>query len=549
MRTARIILIAAVVLTAAWLAALLFAPLPAPTRPPPRRAAPVEPAPPAPPRPAAGGAARGASSGAPRAAPAPRALRPQAPPAATNGAAAIPGEYVFGFFNRADRDAFIRAAEAGGIAVLDRLDVGNAVRIRTDDERRLAALLAEAPLALKRSPNYATRIPSPAEAPSDAPAAVRERFAEEWRTALGMSGMPAARGAGALVAVLDTALRPHPALLEPNITRADIGATGAADGPAAWHGTAVASIIAGAEGGLTGVAPAADLLGIPVLDGEGRGDAFTVAKGIVEAVNRGAAVINLCLGTEGDSFILEEAVRYAVERGVAVVASVGNEGADGARYPARYDGVVGVASVDALGRPAGFSNRGAGVDLAAPGVAVPAAGGEGAVARISGTSASAPFVSGALALLMGAGRLSAAEAVAVLERCANDVGAPGKDDATGAGMIDLARIAERDTPGVRDIAVGFPHVYAAADGRLAVAVTAQNRGTEPLADAKLEMTVNRVTRVASRAALAPGETLAAEIRLSGGQERADVSALATFAGGNDVRPANNAVGVVLKLER
>ena len=65
------------------------------------------------------------------------------------------------------------------------------------------------------------------------------------------------------------------------------------------------------------------------------GDSFTVARGIVEAVDRGAQVINMSLGGESSSSVLEQAVRYAQSNGVTVVAAVGNEGREGVTYPAR----------------------------------------------------------------------------------------------------------------------------------------------------------------------------------------------------------------------
>ena len=75
-----------------------------------------------------------------------------------------------------------------------------------------------------------------------------------------------------------------------------------------------------------GIAPSASLLSIRVLDGEGR-RLFTVAKGIVEAANRGQ-VINLVL-LAGGNIVLKNAVDYARAKGSLVVAAVGNEGVSG----------------------------------------------------------------------------------------------------------------------------------------------------------------------------------------------------------------------------
>src|SRR5205823_5202141 len=85
------------------------------------------------------------------------------------------------------------------------------------------------------------------------------------------------------------------------------------------HGTHVAGII-------HLVAPDAQLLIVRVLDADGRGNMVDVAAGIRWAVNQGAKVINLSLGSSthsGDA--LEHALDEAVTRGVVVVAAAGNQ--------------------------------------------------------------------------------------------------------------------------------------------------------------------------------------------------------------------------------
>ena len=65
------------------------------------------------------------------------------------------------------------------------------------------------------------------------------------------------------------------------------------------HGTAVASLIVGNSNQQRGISPAAELISVRVLDGEGRGDSFTLAEGIVAAVDQGAKVLSLSLGSGG----------------------------------------------------------------------------------------------------------------------------------------------------------------------------------------------------------------------------------------------------------
>ena len=88
-----------------------------------------------------------------------------------------------------------------------------------------------------------------------------------------------------------------------------------------------------------------------------------MAEGIVQAVDRGAKVINLSLGGTGESKVLKNAVDYAQSNGALVVAAVGNEGVGEVSYPAKFDHVIGVTSVDANGRQSSFANYGEGVDI------------------------------------------------------------------------------------------------------------------------------------------------------------------------------------------
>jgi subtilisin family serine protease len=218
------------------------------------------------------------------------------------------------------------------------------------------------------------------------------------------------RGDGVKVAILDTGAElQHPALAgriaygwdyvdgDADASESGNGVDDDGDGrvdEALGHGTHVAGIVA-----LT--APRARLLIVRVLDGDGRGDMMAVASGIWYAAARGARVINLSLGSLRESRAVAYALAYARQEGAVCVASAGNWGtASPVEFPASSEDVLAVAAVDASDLAAPFTSYGSHVDLSAPGVGVRSAYVGGRYALWSGTSMSAPFVSGTAALLL-----------------------------------------------------------------------------------------------------------------------------------------------------
>ncbi|GMA14302.1 serine protease [Deinococcus metallilatus] len=168
------------------------------------------------------------------------------------------------------------------------------------------------------------------------------------------------------------------------------------------HGTAVASIV-------LQVAPAATILPIRVLGPDGSGDAANVALAIRYAADRGAKVINLSLGSDERVDAVQQAIAYAAGRNVMVVSSAGNNNLNRLTYPAMDadgkgavgDHSVSVGSVDSTDRKASFSNYATQLETVAPGVSIYAAAPDGMLGAWSGTSMSAPMVTGSLALAAG----------------------------------------------------------------------------------------------------------------------------------------------------
>lgn len=461
----------------------------------------------------------------------------------------IANEYLFTFYDENDRDAFLALAERLGVTVLGRMELGHAVRLRVPSRAVLQRLLTEGPPPLAHGANYHVRVPRTVE-PDDprAPRSDYVGFGDKMLAWLGVSGDHSTWGQGITVAVLDTGVGAHSAISEEQIRRLNLVDD---SGIAGSHATSVASLLIGSSDSVTGLSPGVDVLSIRVMPEGERGDAFTLASAIVEAVDQGSAVINISLGSYGDSFLLKEAIDYASHNGVAVVASAGNDAVSDITYPAAYEDVIAVGAVDGTGRHIYFSNRGEELDLAAPGLAVNAAGPDDTTIAFSGTSAATPLVAGTIATLMASDpELTAADAAEIALAYTDDHGMPGTDVEYGVGTLNVGRIAARDVAGLYDVAVGDAVVTTDGDGyRLTLYV--QNRGTEPLRSVDMTVTIDGVTSLASLSNLDVGESAARTYDLVGENltsfGQVSVSYEADISDHDDVVPANNAAAGAVTL--
>ncbi|MCW2776408.1 MAG: peptidase, partial [Frankiales bacterium] len=272
-----------------------------------------------------------------------------------------------------------------------------------------------------------------------------------------------ATGTGVVVAVVDTGVQgDHPDLVGqvlPPIDLVEPSATRTVSIDPNGHGTHVAGIVAAATGngiGVAGLAPGARVLPVRVLDADGSGYDDDVAEGVVRAVDAGAQVVNLSLGGPEQSDLLEAAVQYALAHGVVVVSAAGNEGLTGSpvEYPAATPGVLAVGATDSADQLASFSSTGSFVDLVAPGVSIASTGNGGQYWYLDGTSMAAPFVSASAALLLSA-HVPAAQVAQRLQETARDLGAPGRDDRFGSGLVDVVA-ALRPVPATTAPAVLAP---------------------------------------------------------------------------------------------
>ncbi|PKK95400.1 MAG: hypothetical protein CVV60_01485 [Tenericutes bacterium HGW-Tenericutes-5] len=207
------------------------------------------------------------------------------------------------------------------------------------------------------------------------------------------------------------------------------------------HGTNVAGIIAAKRDndfGIDGLTDNVQLMVIKVNRPGEEGYANSlIVKGIYYAVDNGADVINLSLGSTSQDSTVLAAVEYAHQNEVFVVASSGNDGNDVPFYPASYPTVISVGSVSENSEISYFSNYGEYVDLVAPGDLLYTTNLDNGFAKVSGTSFSAPHVSALIALLISTGNFSYDEIHQNLTRSSVDLGDAGRDDYYGYGLINL----------------------------------------------------------------------------------------------------------------
>ena len=246
--------------------------------------------------------------------------------------------------------------------------------------------------------------------------------------------IPDARSAtiGIVDAGIDVA---HPALRRADIVTKNFA--GKEKSPPAEHGTAIASLLVGDSGSVKGMLPGAKLVAADIYGGKGAGgSAEAIVQGLAWVSERGATVINISL-VGPPNRTLEAVVRALISRGHVIVAAVGNDGpARPVEFPAAYEGVIAVTSVDSERHIQIDANRGPQIVFAARGVNVPVASLNKTYANATGTSFAAPVVAARFAMLVARPDIAVALRVEqVLEKEAIDLGAPGRDEIFGFGYL------------------------------------------------------------------------------------------------------------------
>ena len=293
------------------------------------------------------------------------------------------------------------------------------------------------------------------------------RNAQQWvlNAVHAPAAWPVTEGQGVTVAVIDSGVDPQVSDLTGSVTAGpDLTGVGTPSSNPDWgmHGTWMASLIAGhghgGGSGIIGVAPRAHVLSIRVItDQQDPGYAKyqhepqgrvqnELARAITYAVGHGAGVISMSLGYGRPSRAVRQALQDAFSHGVVVVASSGNLGGSASArrhapysFPADYPGVLGVAAIGQNGTSAGFSSDNLSVQVAAPGVQVPAQGRDGRYWLVSGTSPACALTAGVVALIRS--KYPALAPPLVREAVTTTASNPptgGYDDQVGFGTVNAA---------------------------------------------------------------------------------------------------------------
>ncbi len=217
------------------------------------------------------------------------------------------------------------------------------------------------------------------------------------------------------------------------------------------HGTAIAGI-AGAEtnniSGIAGAAPNIKILNIRAFDPSGYGDEDDVASAILYAVKMGVKVINMSFGDVSFSEVLKDVIKYAYSKNIVLVGSSGNSGDDQPHYPSGYSEVISVGNSTKDDYTASSSSYGSTLDMVAPGTSILSTDKYGGYSEVSGTSASAPFVSAAASLILSLGNYTNEEVKQILKSTSDDIMDPGWDVKSGAGRLNIYRALSVIAPSV-----------------------------------------------------------------------------------------------------
>lgn len=211
------------------------------------------------------------------------------------------------------------------------------------------------------------------------------------------------------------------------------------------HGTEVAGIIAANTNnsqGIAGISWNTKILSVRITDENGQARVSQVVQGLDEAYSKGVKIVQISLSTNQFSQTLKDAIKEAKERGILIISTGGNTGIEELRFPAAFDGVIGVGAVDKTKDIESYSTRGEHISLVAPGSFIYTTS-LSSYNETSGTSFAAPQIAGAAALVWSINpELTNNEVREILLNSADDLGQDGRDNEYGYGLLNIEKAVE-----------------------------------------------------------------------------------------------------------
>ena len=275
-------------------------------------------------------------------------------------------------------------ARALGAKITGRIDALNTYRLQFEDEAAADAARA----ALANNPDVAS---IDSNFPIERPQPVQGVLASSLPDLNLKTRAPG--DCGIVIGLVDTSLQKLGGNLDNFVmTPITVAEGGQASANTPTHATSMAETLLRSLQAASGGQTSARILPVDVYGRNRTTSTFDVANGIYRAINGGANVINLSLGSEGDSTLLHNLIRSASQKGVVFFAAAGNEPVTTPYYPAAYPEVTAVTAGDRRGQIASYANRGDFVDVVGPGSSIVNFNGQAWF--VSGTSAATAYVTG-----------------------------------------------------------------------------------------------------------------------------------------------------------
>lgn len=173
------------------------------------------------------------------------------------------------------------------------------------------------------------------------------------------------------------------------------------------HDTAIAGIIAAQDNnmGIIGIAPNTQIYDVKVLDNEGKGSVDHFIEAIEWCIEEQIDIINISFGFQIDNDELKQTIDKAISKGIIIVASAGNNYSMTIDYPAKYDNVISITSIDKKLQRSGFASKGK-IDFVLPGEEILTTNNDGGYSLFNGTSFATAHATGIIALILADYRIN-----------------------------------------------------------------------------------------------------------------------------------------------